>query len=428
MSSINQLHRNPGQDAYGLSSASPSPRRGLNQLIASAPDGSADPSAALSVAATFSPSSRRLAAGLPTPDPAASPASPVGALKHAAGLLARIGELKSLHDDASASDEDRATYQDEFSQLQQQLTALGLDVFQGQPRSVGTKPSPLQVSEPSADTPADAITAADPGPLEFTDDFSSAANWTSASGELSVSDHTLYPNANGGFGSIQSQQSFSGAMEIKFDLYLPGANDSLDLSLGDTKLSNLTDSTNISKWGWHSVRIAYDGAGNAATYLDGSDTAADTQSGLAPASGQLGLANLGEGSARLRNFSLQGTVVVPPVLDDETTESSGADASESPADTDAPDLATLDAGAIAAAQDNLAAQQAEADAAAIPSDPAPLSGADPLTAAAASIADAADAGEITRLIRESMLLESGLALSSQANVNPESALQLLGTE
>lgn len=417
MSYVFNLNRNSGAETYNLSAAAAQPtRRNNHSLSLSAASSSGTDDTDVS---KFSQASQRLAASLAGQgSPLATNEEPAaGALQHATTLLTRMSELKSLHEDESTTDEDRSAYEEEFSQLQDSLTSLGLGLFD--PRA--------GEAEDNADAGTELASPETPGPLDFTDDFTSADNWLSTNGDLSVSDQTLYPNAAGGFGSIQSRQSFNGnsSFEVNFDLYLPGAADSLELSLGGAVLSNLTDGANISKWGWHSVRIAVDGNGQASTYVDGSDEAADTRSDLGGISGTLGLANYGEGSARIRNFSLKGTAVVPPAtVDDATASASVVDDSSSASEVvDAEDLASLDAGTIADALDEVAAQQAESESAVDATDAS-----DPLAAAADAILNATDADEATYLARQSILLDSGLAFAAQANLDQEAALYLVGAE
>ena len=234
----------------------------------------------------------------------------------------------------------------------------------------------------------------------FADNFGSTDNWVSTSGgAVTVGDGTFYPNASGGYGSVETKQSFAGAFELKFDLYLPGANDSLDVTLGGATLSRLADSFNTTKWGWHSVRIAYDGAGTAETYLDGADAAADVQFGIDPqAAGALGLANYGEGSARLRNFFL--TPVAGAAVSG--TEHDIAASAED-------DTANLDGESVVAE----ASAQAD-EAGGIVTD----EGSD-------QIADGVTAEAATDEAREQILLASGNVIVTQANVDELTTLSLL---
>lgn len=375
----------------------------------------------------ISATTQRLAGSLDPQNAATRLHQQDGVLQHAAALLSRIDELKSLHHAPESTEETRAAYEDEFSQLRADLRSLGSTHISGapliSPDPANTALASEETDAPATDTTNEATEAAanDSVPADdfvtsFQDDFSTAENWTSLYSTLSVSDHTFYPTA-GSFGAVQTKQSFRGAMEIKFDLFLPGAVDSLDVSVGDTHLSNLTDSTNISKWQWHSVRIAYDGAGNAATYLDGADEAADTQTGLAPAAGRLSLTNLGLGSAWLRNFSVSAT--------GEDMAASIASAADLAAVAHADDLANLDAENIAAATQHIATLQDANDAAL-----AQLSLATETVNATDEndppIDSGHDADELTALTTQEILQNSGLAFLAQANLDEENVLTLLG--
>ncbi len=391
-------------------------QRSLNRIArASQNDPRANDDSGQAANFSFSAASRWLAAQSAAADHASQRSGDQN-LQQAATILSRIGELKTLTDDPETSDSERTDYEDEFSQLQDTLLALGNDTFAVR-RSSANEDSSAETTDNSATEATDAAATEAQGAsasTTFTDDFSTADNWYSTSGDISVSDHTLYPNAAGGFGSIQSNQSFSGACEIKFDLYLPGACDSLDVSIGDSKLSNLTDTANISKWGWHSVQISYDGKGTASTYLDGSDTAADTQTDIGAASGQLGLANLGLGSARIQNFSITTTAVSSTSLDEGAINSVSSVAS-------ADDLASLDASTVAEALDEVAAYQTDG---ATEGDPLGDVSLDP-SAEEAEIATADEAEEYTASARRDILMENSDALLAQANVSEETALCLL---
>jgi len=54
-----------------------------------------------------------------------------GALKVTGKILDRMSELKVLHSDVTKSDDDKANYDTEFTQLQDQLTAIGSEKFNG---------------------------------------------------------------------------------------------------------------------------------------------------------------------------------------------------------------------------------------------------------------------------------------------------------
>lgn len=391
-------------------------QRSLNRIARNAQnDSRANDSSAQAANCSFSAASRWLAAQSAAADQASQNSGEQN-LQQAAAILSRISELKTLSDAPETGDGEQTAYEDEFSQLQDDLLALGNDTFAIR-HSSADEDSSAETTDNSATEATDAASAEAQGTstsTTFTDDFSTADNWYSTSGDISVSDHTLYPNAAGGFGSIQSNQSFSGACEIKFDLYLPGACDSLDVSIGDSKLSNLTDTVNISKWGWHSVQISYDGKGTASTYLDGSDIASDTQTDIGTASGQLGLANLGLGSARIQNFSITTTAVSSTSLDEGAINSVSSVAS-------ADDLASLDASTVAEALDEVAAYQTDG---ATEDDPLGDVSLDP-SAEEAEISTADEAEEYTASARRDILMENSDALLAQANVSEETALCLL---
>lgn len=54
-----------------------------------------------------------------------------GALRTAGDILTRMSELTTLYNDVTKSDEDKSNYQTEFNQLQQQLTSIDDEKFNG---------------------------------------------------------------------------------------------------------------------------------------------------------------------------------------------------------------------------------------------------------------------------------------------------------
>lgn len=333
-----------------------------------------------------------------------------GVMKAAGKVLERIGELKTLASDPTKNSSDLANYNEEFVALQAQLTSLGsekfngIDLFGSATMSVGA----------SADANGSTIAVGGVNLLDapafspFTDDFDDFSNWTALSGSPGVSSNTLYPAD-----SVRTNQSFSGPMEINFDLYISGSFDSVDLSLGSDTLSSLMDGVNASKWAWHSVKIVFDGTGNASSYLDGSNSAADTQSGIGATSGQIKIDNSGAGSSLIRNFSV------------ESTETAGNTYSV----TDATDLQSLSLTTITSALQDVAtfratngAQQARLGFAAevLATNKANVE------AANSRIIDVDVAEESTQLARYNILVQAGTAMLGQANQSAQSALRLIG--
>lgn len=306
-----------------------------------------------------------------------------------AGILARVGELTEQNAAADAAEGETTEAEAEFAQLQQEAAVLN-----------------------RATTGAG---GAGPRVSSLVDDFSTLDNWESTAGSAAVGDGNLLVNAGGYYGAAQSKATVGGAMEIKFDLFLPGAIDSLDLSIGGTTISNLTDTLNTTKWNWHSVRIVYDGSDTASTYLDGSDTAADTKSGLGSLQGGIGLANLGLGSALIRNFSLTATST--GTTDEESSLA---------AIVGAQDLDGVDAETVTDAMDELAAAQAE-NQAAIDATAAEVDGLaeEDTSMEAAVVATPEEAIDFTAQARQEILQDASEAIASQANFMDEAVLALL---
>ncbi len=333
-----------------------------------------------------------------------------GVLKTFGKVLERIGELKTLATDPTKNSSDLANYDAEFSALQSQLTTLsgekfnGIALFGSAALSVGA----------TGDVGGSAIAIGGtdvmnaPAFSPFTDNFADFSHWTALSGPAGVSANTLYP-----LDSVRTNQSFNGPMEINFDLYVSGAGDTVDLSLGGSTLSSLAEGLNVNKWAWHSVRIAFDGAGNASTYLDGSGSAADTQTGVSATAGQIQIDNFGLGSSLIRNFSVESTET--PGNTYSVANASGLDAlSLTTVKSALQDIATFRAqnGAqqsrLGFASEVLSVNQAN------------------LEAANSRINDVDVAEESTALARFNILVQAGTAMLSQANQSSQAALRLLG--
>lgn len=426
MSSVNAYSFSP-HAVQRWTDAQQAMRTSFNRSVLAREDAAAAEHSGLS--ANFSAASRRLARELhASRDAAAEQRNAVFA--QARQILTRMAELKEVSIDTDETS--RSAYDDEFTQLQSDLLSLGEQLGEGNPLLHGAEGAPEAGETAAADTDAQG------GPVAqhaFTDDFSTADNWESSDGELSVSDGTFYPNAAGGFGAVQGKQSFSGAMEVKFDLFLPGANDSLDLTIGGTTISNLTDSLNTNKWQQHSVRIVYDGVDSAATYVDGADTPADVRSGLGSLSGVLGFANFGEGSARLRDFSLR-------TIDSEEAAAATAAAAATNAAAIAIDEQqdefeqsgaglVVEAGSLdevqvedfTAAMEELDAYREDNSSTPVEADPEATEQIDDPDAHLAELAQVEEANE---LLRQEILIDSASAFLAQANVDGETAFRLLG--
>ncbi len=332
-----------------------------------------------------------------------------GALQVAGKLLSRIGELKTLHTDPTKNADDRANYQAEFAQLQSQLLSLGDEKFNGQALF---GPDALSIPTTADGGGAVSIGAIDlldaPAFSPFTDNFADFSNWTALSGTPGVSGGTLYPQS-----AVRTNATFSGPMEIEFDLYVAGSGDSVTFSLGGETIADFSEGSNINRWAWHSVRISFDGAGNATTYLNGSNTPADTQSGISATSGQLRIDNFGLGSSQIRNFSVT------------SGESSGGTHSVATA-TSLDDLAlSTVTGALQDVATFRATNGAQQSRLQFASEVLAVNKAN-LEAANSRITDVDVAQESTQLARYNILVQASTAMLSQANQSAQAALRLIG--
>lgn len=410
-------------------------RTGADDVRADAAEAKATASGG--VAVNFSAASRHLAAT------SLQHSVPDETLDQTAQILQRMGELKDFAADPAATEDALAAYREEFGQLQS--TLAGLTDETGALLYADAEPVPTGSESVSAESEPAAAVALPAWSGQFSDDFSNGDNWESAYGALSAQGGVLNPNSAGGYGFAQTKAAFSGPMEIKFDLFLPGAGDSLDLSIGGTTLSRLADMENTAKWQQHSVRIVYDGQGAAATFLDGADEAADVRTGLGALGGVLGLENYGLGSARLSGFSvvsldadaaqaaLQGSMATAAAVDagegdgtEYVDESGGISAADESADAEvgsgavsevahAPDLDSLDEATLAQAIEEISAQQAES---------AGESGIG-LVSEESQVASSDEAGQLTETVRQEILAGSADDFLAQAGLDARHTLMLL---
>lgn len=343
-----------------------------------------------------------------------------GVLATAGKVLNRISELKVLHGDPTKSTSDKANYQTEFAALQAQLTSLGSEKFNGvslfgsSNLTVGTTEDGL--SSVTADA-IDLLGAGSGGFATFSDNFADLSNWTNGSfagGSATTSSNTLDLFGSSGLAQITSNTSFSGPFEINLTLQFPSnTTDNLQVRLGSDTLVNI----NYSDFGdnaAHSVRIAFDGAGNASTYFDGSGTASKTQSGISATSGTIQLSEVGLDHTLVSNFSIASTA-------------GGGGNTSSVAN--AADLGSLDLSTITSSIQDIATYRAQNGAAqsrlGFASELLTVNKAN-LEAANSRIVDVDVAEESTQLARFNTLVQAGTAMLSQANQSTQIALKLLG--
>lgn len=337
-----------------------------------------------------------------------------GALMVAGKVLSRIGELKTLNADPTKNSDDLANYQAEFAELQTQLTSLSNEKFNGVSLFGSTGLTVEMTADGSTGSTASVGAAALMGasaPSIFSDNFANLSQWPTQMGGPTVSGNSLSLNNGGG---VATAQTFSGALQVTFTVQLSGAGAQAQLGfLGGGVASDLSYGGLINDTAAHSVRVVFDGAGNASTYLDGAATAAQTLSGLTDNNG-LVLQNTSGGTSVMSNFSV--------------TAGAGAPSSTSTV-ANATDLGSLSLSDVTAATQQIATLRANNGA-----QQSRLQFADEvlrvnkanIEAANSRITDVDVAEESTSLARYNILVQSGTAMLTQANQSAQMALRLLG--
>lgn len=399
--------------ANNLASSSSSLQRSLNRLasgskIINPQDDAAGLAVSMKLAAT---ARRQNAASANLGNAVSFLQTQDGALQVAGKVLTRIGELKTLYSDPTKNADDLANYQAEFEELQTQLTSLGDEKFNG----IALFGSSTMEINGTADPDGSSIAfgGADlMGSTQiFSENFANLSAWTSYSGTPTVSGNALSLD-NGD--SIITTQHFSGALEVSFTAQLGGAGSGFWLGYqAGGVASNLQFGSLINDTAAHSVKVVFDGAGNASTYLDGSSTAAQTQSSLSDNVG-LVLENMIGGNGTVRNFSVRAV--------------SGSSSATSTV-ADAGGLSSLDLSDVTSAIQQVATLRATNG-----SQQSRLQFADEvmrvnkanIEAANSRITDVDVAEESTALARFNILVQSGTAMLTQANQSAQMALRLLG--
>jgi flagellin len=340
-------------------------------------------------------------------------------LRSAAGILGRIGELKTLYADPTKNSSDLANYDVEFVQLQAQLSSLsgrqfnGTSLFGSTTMSVPTDAdSSSHVTFGGTDllrsTPTPAFTT-------LSDNFANLGNWSDVSsggGSSATASNILSLSSGaGGTGAVQSAQSFSGPFDVNLDVRFTGSGGTFSVQLGgSTLLSYVASDTNS-----HSLKIRFDGNGNAAGYLDDSSTAFATTSDIVASSGSLELSHTGgTNGAEIQSFSIASTA---------TDGSATADVST------ALNLGALDLSTITSATQEVASYRADngglQSRLGFAGEVLTINRAN-VAAANSRISDVDVAEESTRLARYSILMQNSIAMLAQANESAQLVLKLIG--
>jgi len=336
-----------------------------------------------------------------------------GVLGTVGKVLTRIGELKTLYADPTKNASDRGNYNAEFKQLQTQLTSLsqasfnGISLFGSSGLSVGL------TAESNGSTAS--IGAVDlmggTGTTLFSDDFSDIdlSNWFNSSAGAAGNVLTV-----AGQPGVDTLQTFSGALDVTFNVQLPAASAQIALYFNGTLASQLVAGTDLTDTASHTVKVSLDGAGNAKTYLDGSATAEQTQTGVSTGTGTLGLGDADTNPAQVTSFNVSTGTGTPTNI----ANVAGA------TDLGSTNLSTMTSALqeVATFRANNGASQSRLGFA---TDVLTTNRAN-IQAANSRIADVDVAEESTRLARYNVLTQAGSAMLAQANQSTQAALKLLG--
>ena len=323
-----------------------------------------------------------------------------GVLKTAGKVLERIGELKTLASDPTKNSTDIDNYNSEFVSLQDQLTSLGSETFNGK-ALFGSAPLSVATTESGGG-------GIDVGGAELisvgsslNESFNDLGNWTdqSTGGSASASGGTLTLDKTGGAAKVATTQTFSGPLEINY--VTTGA---MQINLGGTGI--------LTSIGGGSFRLVFDGAGNVDLYSGGSYWTSMNSMPTSASTISFEVPNGGGNTGTVSNFSVSSSNSTD--TGDVASATSLTDLSLSSVTDAIQQVATLRAtnGAqqsrLGYAAEVLATNKAN------------------LEAANSRIVDVDVASESTQMARYNILVQAGTAMLSQANQSSQSALRLIG--
>lgn len=343
-----------------------------------------------------------------------------GAMNSATAILSRMGELKTLSQDVTKNSSDKANYNTEFTALQEQLSALAEEKFNGI--------SLFSSSTLSVKTAVDgSSTAVDVGGVDllgkssalfetFNDPLTDGSAFTTdkiggIGGGVSITGGQI--QLDGGTGAIVSAETndtFTGPLEISFDMTQNGVTGALFQASYD----GTSFFTRANESGTESIRMTYDGS-QIDVYVDGESEPSTTITGVSGLAGKLKFEGIGGvgGIQQISNLSVSSTNPAGEISDSTTAGSLDA-LSLSTITSAIEDVATYRAqnGAqqsrLQFARDQLTVNQSN------------------LEAARSRITDVDVAEESTQLARLNVLQQAGSSMLSQANQSQQIALRLLG--
>jgi flagellin len=345
-----------------------------------------------------------------------------GALQVAGSILDRISELATLAKDPTKNTTDLANYNDEFTQLQNELTAVGSETFNGI-SLFGT--STMSVATTDDLGTASAIGMAQQNLLgssssgtfsPFTENWANLSNWTvdnGGGGTAGVSGSDLNLNTNTSDVNLTTKQSFSGAFSLTTTFTVTGTNSGVTFSFGNTQLADL-EATSYS--GAHSLTISVDASGNSTVKVDGTVDPSQSQSGIdvsAASAITIDQDSANPGSAQLGPLTVTSQSSAPGNTDQVATAAS---------------LSSLSLSTITGAIQDVATMRAENGA-----EQSRLNFASTLLttnqtnleAAISRISDVDVAQETTSLAKWNVLVQAGTSMLTQANQSAQIALKLI---
>ena len=294
--------------ANNLAASSAAQQRSLNRLSSgSRIVNPSDDAGGLAVSMKFTAAARRMAATSTNLSNTTSLLqSQDGAMEVVGKILNRMGELKTLATDPTKNSSDIANYNAEFLQLQQQVSDIGRETFNGI-GLFGSTATSVATSEDQTQTlslQGANLLGTDPLFTTLTDNFSNLNNWNNVSSGggsayLNGNSLVLYGGVTGD-GAVSSKESFTGAFQLTMGLNITGGSHFFSMSVGGT---NILSANSFSNAGDNAVSISYDGVNTVTTTLNG---VTSTQN-VGALSGSLRMDNTPNGNATITNFQIAST-------------------------------------------------------------------------------------------------------------------------
>ncbi len=333
-----------------------------------------------------------------------------GGLQIAGSILDRISELAALFKDPTKNTTDLANYDDEFAQLQGELTAVSSEKFNGI-SLFGTNNLTAATTDDLGSTGDVSVNQADVYATGSTTLVSGFSDFTT-NGLATISGGVLSLHTNAAAGT---NQYFSGAFQINFDISSAGSgNGPWGMSLEDTVGGGVDFVTPFSNGATHSMQVNRDNSGNITFSLDGTP---QTNTDPDPLTGNTG-------NTRFL-FYVQGALASPIQISNfvATTPSSNLSSVASASSLGNLSLSTI-TGAIqdvATARAQNGAEQSRLNFAST----LLTTNQTNLESAISHISDVDVAAETTSLAKWNVLVQSGASMLTQANQSAQIALKLI---